>query len=129
VAGGRGLKAVALDVDARGMRGARCACLGIALLAAVSCAGRGGTGGAERAARGLYETSRTLNGLESNLDTVSCMESATQARNDDITLYDCTLRFDEGGTASWCVVDGSARTAPIPVACSTIPGEYLAAGT
>ena len=59
---------------------------------------------------------------------MSCTDSATPEPTNEITLYDCTLRFAEGDTALWCVVEGSARTAPLPVACSAIPREALTGG-
>ena len=91
--------------------------LGAVLLAA-GCGG--GSSGAEDSARGLYHQSRSLNGLDDNLDEVSCSDSARPEPDGvDITLYDCTLTFDEGGSEQWCVVDGSARTAPLPIPCST----------
>jgi hypothetical protein len=99
------------------------------LVCAAACGGGGGRSGAEDSAQHLYEKSRTLNGLESNLDGVSCTDSATPEPTDEITLYDCTLRFEDGDTALWCVVDGSVRTAPLPVACSAIPREALTGGT
>jgi hypothetical protein len=98
------------------------------LVFAAACGGGRGTSGAEDSVWHLYEKSRTLNGLESNLDGVSCTDSTTPEPTEEITLYDCTLRFEEGDTALWCVVEGSARTAPLPVACSAIPREALTGG-
>jgi hypothetical protein len=96
-----------------------------AVLLAASCSS-GGTSGAEDSARDLYHQGRSLNGLDDNLDQVSCSDSARPEPNGaDITLYDCTLTFDEGGSEQWCVVDGSARTAPLPIPCSTIEEPYL----
>jgi hypothetical protein len=99
------------------------------LVLAAACGGGGGTSGAEDSARHLYEKSRTLNGLESNLEGVSCTDSTTPEPTDQITLYDCTLRFQEGDAALWCLVEGSVRTAPLPVACGAIPREALTGGS
>jgi hypothetical protein len=96
-------------------------CLGSAMVAA----GCGGSSGAEGSVRELYDMSRAAEGLDSDLDKVSCSDSATPEPASTVTFYDCTLEYDTGGSDQWCVVEGSARSAPLPLPCTAVPAEYF----
>jgi hypothetical protein len=99
--------------------------LALCVCSAIVATGCGGRAGAEDSVRELYELSRTMDGLDSDLKSVSCADSTTPEPTTDMTFYDCTLEFDEGASDLWCVVEGSARTAPLPMPCTGVPAVYL----
>jgi hypothetical protein len=91
-----------------------------ALVLAVAVAGCGfssGSARAESAVRDVFGQTDKLGTLES----VSCEHSKapqpdTQA---ELVFYDCQVTTTEDGKATWCLVDGPAGMAPLPVSCAS----------
>ena len=96
-----------------------------ALVLAAAVAGCGfssGSARAESAVRDVFGQTHKLGTLES----VSCEESKAPQPHTQVELafYDCQVTTTEDGKATWCLVDGPAGMAPLPVSCASgLPGR------
>jgi hypothetical protein len=98
----------------------------VALVLAAAVAGcgfsSGGSARAESAVRDVFGQTDKLGTLES----VSCGESKAPQPPTQVELafYDCQVTTTEDGKATWCLVDGPAGMAPLPVSCASgLPGR------
>jgi hypothetical protein len=91
------------------------------VVGALGGCGGSGSSRAESAVRDAFQQTSDLGTLES----VSCEESETAEppTEVEIALYDCQVTTSQNGEVTWCLVDGPAGMAPLPLSCASALSE------